>query len=270
MAIRERISYALHHYLRVPFLLNVVEFQAPKKPRATFILLHGIGNSTHAWDELVPKLPSDVRIIGIDLLGFGKSPKPTWALYNATAQARSVGMTILKLQLTQQPILVGHSLGALVAVKAAKRYPLAIRRLVLCSPPFYKHAPTSHWQDKALRKLYTIAVKRPRDLRKFSPLAVKLGIANKALDINEHNVASYVATLQASIINQTSLDDIVKLRMPIDIFYGRFDPVVVKKYIVSLDTVHKNISAQQVLAAHEVTGRYTAILAKHLAKLSER
>lgn len=268
MSIRQQVSNFAHRYLRLPYTLNTVEFQSPKKPKATLVFIHGIGNSAHAWDDVVKKLPKDVRIIGVDLLGFGKSPKPAWAQYNAKTQARSVGLTILGMRLAQQPILVGHSLGALISVEIAKRYPLAIQRLVLCSPPFYKPSETKGVsQDDILKNLYRTALKHPERLPKLSPLAVKAGLANKVLNITEDNVNSYVAALESSIINQTSLSDVYKLSQPIDIFYGTFDAVVVKKHITDLAKTRKKVTAKKLLAGHEVTGTYATALAKHLNEL---
>lgn len=212
-------------------------------------------------------MPKDVRIIGIDLLGFGNSPRPDWVVYDAKTQARSVGLTLLGMRLTQQPILVGHSLGALVAVEVAKRYPLLPRRLVLCSPPFYK--PESNGQglpssDDMLRQLYRTVKKHPERLEQLSPVAVKLGLANKALNITKDNVSSYIGALESSIINQTSLKDVAKLRVPIDIFYGAFDPVVIKRHITDLAKVKSTVTATRLNAGHEVVGGYVTSLVERL------
>lgn len=269
-SIRTTLSDFFHRTLRVPYPLYVHEFRSPRKPRATYVFIHGIGNTLHSWDDVVAAMPDDVRCIGIDLLGFGKSPKPKWAVYNAKTQARSVGVTLLGLRLAQQPVLVGHSLGALVSVEIAKRYSLIPKRLVLCNPPFYsprgdaKKLPS---QDDMLRSLYDVAIKHPEDLEKLSPYAVKLGLANKSLNINKDNVSSYVAALESSIINQTSLQDIAKVKLPIDIFYGTFDPVVINKHIVSLAKNHSTIKAIRVTAGHEILGSYATKLATHLATL---
>lgn len=265
------LSNFFHRYLRIPYSLHVYEFQSPKKPRATYVFIHGIGNSLHSWDEVVALMPKDVRLIGIDLLGFGESPKPKWAIYSAKYQARSVGLTLLALRLAHQPILVGHSLGALVAVEVAKRYPLIVRRLVLCSPPFYKPEVVGKKlksNDDMLRELYRIAKKYPEQLEKFSPVAVKFGLANKSLNITQDTVGSYVAALEASIINQTSLEDIEKVKAPIDIFYGAFDPVVIKKHIVNLAKSHETVTAKRLIAGHEIVGGYVKSLAEHLVQLS--
>ncbi|MGH7218647.1 MAG: alpha/beta fold hydrolase [Candidatus Microsaccharimonas sp.] len=271
MLLRQRLSDFFHKYLRIPYTLHVHEFQSPKKPKATFVFIHGIGNTLHSWDEVVARLPKDVRLIGIDLLGFGKSPRPAWAVYSAKTQARSVGVTLLKLGLVQQPIVVGHSLGALVAVEVTRRYPLVIRQLVLCSPPFYAPESTKKGikpPEDVLRELYRIAKKFPSQLERMSPLAVKLGLANKTLNITKDTVVSYMAALEASIINQTSLTDIAKLRVPIDIFYGILDPVVIRKHITELARTHENATAHKLNAGHEVVGSYTRSLSDFLKTLS--
>jgi pimeloyl-ACP methyl ester carboxylesterase len=267
------IDIVLHKYLRAPYALHTYEFQSPKKPKATFVFIHGIGNTLHSWDDVVAAMPKDVRIIGVDLLGFGESPKPDWAMYNAKTQARSIGITLLGLRLAQQPIIVGHSLGSLVAVEIAKRYALLVRGLVLCSPPFYKPEVVDaslKSTDDLLRQLYRTAKKHPEQLEKLSPLAVKLGLANKSLNVSQDNIASYFAALESSIINQTSLDDIAKLKIPIDIFYGTFDPVVVKKHIVNLAKEHENITAKRLIAGHEILGTYAKSLAAHLGAITKQ
>lgn len=272
MATPKFIDTIIHKYLKAPYALHTYEFQSPKKPKATFVFIHGIGNTLHSWDDVVAGMPRNVRIIGIDLLGFGDSPKPTWAMYDAKTQARSIGITLLGLRLAQQPIIVGHSLGALVAVEVAKRYRLLVRSLVLCSPPFYKPETQAvglkRTTDDILRELYRTAKKHPERLVKLSPLAVKLGLANKSFNVSQDNLTSYFAALESSIINQTSLQDIAKMQIPIDIFYGFFDPVVVKKHITRLASEHENITANRLMAGHEVIGSYAKKLGTYLSELS--
>lgn len=272
MSFKGRTSDFFHRYLRVPYTLNVHEFRSPKKPKSTYVLIHGIGNTLHSWDEVVEQLPEDVRIIGIDLLGFGDSPKPGWAVYDAKTQARSVGITLLGLRLAHQPVIIGHSLGSLVAVEVAKRYPLLPRRLILCSPPFYRPQADKVLlgsRDDMLRQLYLTAKKHPEQLAQFSPFAVKLGLANKSLSITKDNAPSYIAALESSIVNQTSLADVAKLKLPIDIFYGIFDPVVIKKHITSLAKSKDNITAIRLNAGHEVVGSYVKSLATFVGGLTK-
>jgi surfactin synthase thioesterase subunit len=100
-------------------------------------------------------------------------------------------------------------------------------------------------------------------------MAVKLGFANKSLNITEDNVSSYLGALEASIINQTSYEDITKLALPIEIFYGALDPVVISKHITKLAKEYENISAHRLVAGHEIVGGYVKSLGKFLVKLKE-
>ena len=261
----------LHKHLRIPYALNTHEFQSPKKPVATFVFIHGIGNTLHSWDKVAELLPDNVRAIGIDLLGFGESPKPKWAKYNAKTQARSVAVTLLKLGLPQRPVVVGHSLGALVAVEVAKRYPFLPKRLVLCGPPFYNQQEEARRllksHDGILRDMFRAVQRRPDQLLRLAPAAVKLGIANPALMVNKDNVAAYMNALESSIISQTSLDDVQKIRPPTTIVYGNMDAFVIGANITRAAAQNPNITVKRFMAGHEIVGPYVKKLAKYLSEL---
>ena len=61
--------------------------------------------------------------------------------------------------------------------------------------------------------------------------------------------------LESSIVNQTSLQDAVKLTVPIHMIYGRLDPVVLLKNLHYLEKEHTATTLQTVLASHEVRGK---------------
>ena len=44
MSIRNSVSTFFHRYLRIPYTLHTEVFQNPKKPAATYVFIHGIGN----------------------------------------------------------------------------------------------------------------------------------------------------------------------------------------------------------------------------------
>jgi len=255
------LDTVIHRWLHIPYSLNVRYVKRPKKPRASVLFIHGIGNTGDAWKEVIAQLPDDVQIISIDLLGFGDSPNPSWALYNAKTQARSVLTTYLKLRLTAPITIVGHSLGALVAIEVAKRYPLIVRSLVLCSPPLYitvqqsTRLPSS---DSLLRQLYASARERPENFVKLSAIAMKYDLINTSFNVTPENIASYMATLEAMIINQTSLQDAQKLTVPTTIIRGTLDPWVVTKNLKQLSKHNHYITLRSIIAGHEVRGRYVA------------
>ncbi|HEV7952210.1 MAG TPA: alpha/beta fold hydrolase [Candidatus Saccharimonadales bacterium] len=265
----------IHKWLRVPYTLHVSVNRKVKKPKATVIFIHGIGHSGDVWRDVIAKLPSDIKIINIDLLGFGKSPKPHWPIYSVRLQARAFIATVLGLRINGGPfIIVGHSLGALVAVEIARRYPLLVRSLILCSPPFYKQDLAARkllpHSDTVLKDIYTAIHKYPGQFLKISALAVKYGLVNKSFNVTEDDVHSYMGALEASIINQTSLQDATKLRKRMRIIHGALDPVVIGKNLKSLVKKNDRATLDVVLAGHEITGLYVPAVIKAIDRAAAR
>jgi pimeloyl-ACP methyl ester carboxylesterase len=85
---------------------------------------------------------------------------------------------------------------------------------------------------------------------------MKYGLVNRAFNVTDENVASYMSALEAAIINQTSLDDIKTLHVPIRIIRGSLDPVLVSSRIKRLAKDQPNIAVLTILAGHEVRGRF--------------
>jgi pimeloyl-ACP methyl ester carboxylesterase len=256
----------IHKWLRIPYTLNVWYIQRPKRPRATVLFIHGLGNTGAAWDDVIKKLPDDIRIVTIDLLGFGESPSPEWAVYDAKTQARSVLATYFKLRITSPVVIVGHSLGALVAIEMAKRYPLLVKSLILCSPPLYDTLEVAKKldlrRDNLLRQMFILAEKRPENFVKLSAFAMKYKLINKSFNVTHDNVDSYMAALRSMIINQTSYLDAYKLQTPVHILRGTLDPIVVAKNIKQLVKANQNIQASTIIAGHEVRGPYVGAVVK--------
>lgn len=250
----------VHRWLHIPYTLQVRENRHVKRPRATVLFIHGIGNSGAAWNEVIDRLPDDIHSVTIDLLGFGGSPRPAWAIYNTKTQARSILATYLKLRLTGKVIIVGHSLGALVAVEIAKRYPLLVKSLILCSPPFYRNdeivrRPRIN-KDRVLKNLYVTAKNHPDQFVALAGVALKLGLLNSAFTLTHEDAPIYMNALEASIVNQTSLNDAIGIRTPVHVIYGRLDPVVLLKNLRHLQDARKNVTLEVILASHEVRGNF--------------
>ncbi len=262
------VSTIWHRWLRVPYTLHVYRHSvSEKRPRATLVFLHGIGNSGPVWDIVAAELPDNVDVIIVDLLGFGDSPRPTWATYNARTQARSLMKTLLGLRLKQQIVLVGHSMGSLVAVEFAKKYPLLVKSLVLCSPPLYNLELSGDkkvllQRDELLRSVYELALKDPANFVRLSTLALKAGMKSPDFDITKLDGNTYAAALKANIINQTTMQDIVKLKRPIRILYGTLDPFVIGKNIRKVQKASPNVTVMKFIGGHEIVGSYVERVAK--------
>lgn len=76
------------------------------------LLLHGITEDHHAWDEVVPALSQNARVIRVDLPGHGaSSPLST---YSAQTLLTPLAELVQTLNL-DRPHVIGHSLGGLLA-----------------------------------------------------------------------------------------------------------------------------------------------------------
>jgi len=93
------------------------------------ILLHGFSFDHHAWDRQVGRLAAVHRVIRYDLRGFGRSSIPT----GEYGHGEDLGELISHLGIVD-PVLVGLSLGANVALAYALDHPGGVRGLVLASP----------------------------------------------------------------------------------------------------------------------------------------
>jgi pimeloyl-ACP methyl ester carboxylesterase len=109
--------------------IQVVE-EGPSKPQgAPIVLLHCYGCSLHWWDEMAPLLAKRRRVIRIDLLGFGGSEKPA-AGYSVPEQAAVVASALNRLEV-EGAVVVGHSMGGVVATALAEQSSELVDRLVI-------------------------------------------------------------------------------------------------------------------------------------------
>jgi len=90
------------------------------------LLIHGIGSTRAFWDPVVPLL-SDVDCVAIDVPGFGAAPaiEPpvTVPRLAAALDDESLGPVVV----------IGHSLGGMIAQDLALLAPERVRGLVLCN-----------------------------------------------------------------------------------------------------------------------------------------
>lgn len=93
------------------------------------VLVHGLGNSLYFWNGVVPLLREEYRVVALDIPGYGKSEVPSagFALEPVVAQIHS----LLDELDVRAPVVVGHSMGGLVAAALAKHSEVGAAGLVL-------------------------------------------------------------------------------------------------------------------------------------------
>jgi len=98
------------------------------------LVLHGLTDSSRlVWREFFCRFEKEYTIVAMDLRGHGDSEKPEDG-YAPADQARLVAAFIDKLGL-DRPVLLGHSLGGIIAAKFAILFPQRLIGLVICDSP---------------------------------------------------------------------------------------------------------------------------------------
>ena len=115
-------------------VLSVVEHPGPVGGATSpVVLLPGTGLTALSWDAVASALATTRRVVAVDLRGHGASEWP--GAYSIAAMADDVAALLDRLdeeRLGEERVdLVGHSLGGLVALRAAAAHPDRVRRLVL-------------------------------------------------------------------------------------------------------------------------------------------
>jgi pimeloyl-ACP methyl ester carboxylesterase len=95
------------------------------------LLIHGIGDNSRTWRNVIPHLAKDHTVIAPDLLGHGRSDKPR-ADYSVGGYANAM-RDLMSVLGVERATVVGHSLGGGVAMQFAYQYPERCERLVLVS-----------------------------------------------------------------------------------------------------------------------------------------
>ena len=85
------------------------------------VLLAGLGNTAHVFDDFAPKLTSEYRVYGVTRRGYGASSAPASG-YESDRLGDDVLAILDELQI-DRPLLVGHSFGGAELSSIATRYP---------------------------------------------------------------------------------------------------------------------------------------------------
>ena len=102
------------------------------------VLLHGNGitSSDFQASGLAGRAAQQYRVISFDRPGFGYSDRPRSTIWTPEAQARLLQKALEQLGI-ENPIIVGHSWGTLVALSMGLAFPQSVRGLVLLSGYYY-------------------------------------------------------------------------------------------------------------------------------------
>ncbi len=95
----------------------------PPLNKQKIVLLHGWGCDSRTWAPILPPLQKLGEVIAIDLPGFGESAKISNYSLNGVVD-------FIAQQLPDSGVLIGWSLGGMLAVQIAARYPHKVSKII--------------------------------------------------------------------------------------------------------------------------------------------
>ena len=121
----------------------------------TLFLLHGLTNSRHTYGEVVDRLTGEeLHIVNPDLRGHGRSGRDD--SYRVTDYASDVAQLFDRIG-ADSAVVIGHSLGGLVASELAATHPQRVEALFMEDPPLYQGDPVERATDPSITEMPALA-----------------------------------------------------------------------------------------------------------------
>ncbi len=246
------------------------------------VLLHGLGGSGKYWTEPSRFLTNSFQVISYDLLGFGESPHPEPFKYYAWQQADALRQAMWNDHVWGKTNIVGHSLGALVALEFAKRYPKKVNRLVLSNIPLIYNSDQARtmqnryadFAETIKNELQRKGLKKVRESefihQKVMPHYAKRQMQEQAFtkyDQVHLSKYAYAQSLENSIENQTSIENLDSLSMPVYIIRADKDRLVIKSNIDKIAQKIPNCKIIDVAGKHQYPVLEAEKFSKELSKI---
>ncbi|BAF61868.1 alpha/beta fold hydrolase [Candidatus Vesicomyidisocius calyptogenae] len=187
------------------------------------VLLHGWGFNSKLFNSLFYNYKNQYRITLIDLPGHGRSTNIDGGLNEWCDE-------IIKI-LPRNPILLGWSLGGLLAINIASKITVSSLILIASTPNFIQ---TNNWEfgiDKNNFKQFSNALQLnlSKSLKRFISLQTKNKSKLKTLNkiIEQYSTTTQALNQGLEILLNTNLNNkFKKLSIPIEVVLGKYDTLV--------------------------------------------
>lgn len=201
----------------------------PKTPRtdASVVLVHGLFGDVELWSATASSLyRAGIPVVAFDLPCHGRSAS---TLTDVGAIAALVGKVIQDM-VSGPVVLVGHSLGAAVATRAASTHNLGLRALVLIAPVGLGTEIEQGFLDGMTHAASMEALNR--EMRKLTVRPLPVGGAyvttlQQRLSARSESLIALCRGVSRNGVQQVDITpDLVGIQAPIAIVQGRQDTIL--------------------------------------------
>lgn len=208
----------------------------------TVVLLHGKNFCAATWESAIEALSkAGYRVIAPDQIGFCKSTKPEHYQFSF-AQLAANTQALLKSLGIERAVIVGHSMGGMLATRYALQYPAAVEQLALVNPIGLEDwkAEGVPWRD--VQDWYAGELKTDFESIKRYQLAVYYSgqwkpeydrwvemLAGMYAGPGKERVAWNQALASDMVLNQPVVHEFSNLKVPTTLFIGQRDRTAIGK-----------------------------------------
>lgn len=226
------VTWIWYKVFHMPIRLHVALERRVKHPELTIVFLHGISATSDTWRSTFRQLARDheldqARLVALDLLGFGKSLHAAWLDYDYLDYERALDAAIKRLHIHTPIVLIGHSMGSLIAADYVVNFSPTqpISQLVLVSPPVLMSDELAKLPDRAYTKTYGSLSKIAHDIPAAAVVA-QLVQRFSSFRSSYIKTPAFAESMEQIILNSRNYHTFTKIRIPTTILHGHFDPLV--------------------------------------------
>ncbi len=219
-----------------------IDARPEKANGQTAVLLHGKNFCGGTWETTIKALTgAGYRVIAPDQIGFCKSTKPARYQYGLHALADNTHQLLTALNI-EKPVLVGHSMGGMLAIRYALQYPDELQKLVVVNPLGMEDWRAKGVPNATINQLYATELKVTRaSIKAYQQSTYYAGTWKPEFDRPVDMLASMyegpggniVAWHQAltadMVFNQPVVHELDKLRVPTVLMIGLKDNTAMGK-----------------------------------------
>lgn len=232
---------------------------------APVVFLHGYLSSSIYFRPMRRRLNKTNQVITVDLLGFGSSPKPKKAITH-DEQVEAIRRALKTCGIKAPFTLIGHSMGALIAIRYAHKHPDDIQSLQLFNPPMFSHKEEATRSIKATGVHYRLLFHSPwrrTFWRVLKALPRMPATARFALNLTDILRASYQARegSYTNIVATNFFADIQTISQPALLVVGSRDRRTYRENLLVHRPLPSNIDVKLVN-----TGHHTLVTTPNLAE----
>ena len=208
------------------------EYWHPEKPKATVVLVHGMGEHLGRYKHFViPKLiVNNYAVLGYDQIGHGKTvgKRGHVSSYQLLLDCLDNAVTEAKKRNPNLPVLLyGHSMGGNVVINYALKYPSQIKAAVATSPLLRLAFNPPKWKVYLGRLLLNIlpSITMPSELDASGISRDKAEVMRYQNDALVHDKISPMYSFPVFDAGEYAIANADKLKLPMLVCHGTGDKI---------------------------------------------